>query len=126
MIKIILDLLPYLFIAISANIMTGLYFNLETMSYKFDLKKLLIGIGKAFIISYSFIATAVVYDKIFGLVSVGDIELAPDLLIKSAIVMYVGKALLNLKDILQVEKMIKEIEQEIDDELEEEITEIKY
>jgi len=106
MIKIILDLLPYLFVAISANIMTGLYFNLEKMKLKFDLKKLLVGVGKAFIISYSFIATAIAYDKIFGLVSVGELELAPDLLIKSAIVMYVGKALLNLKDILKVGDII--------------------
>lgn len=120
--EIIIELLPYLFIAISANILTGLYFNLNTMQFKFDLKKLIIGITKAFIISYAFISSAIVYDKIFGLVSIGDIELAPDLLIKSAIVMYLGKALLNLKDILQVERMIKEI----DDEFEEEIEEIKY
>ena len=121
--KIIIELLPYLFLAISANIATGLYFNLETMKFNFDLKKLLIGIIKAFIISYSFIATSVVYDKILGIVSVGDFEIAPDLLIKSAIIMYLGKALFKIKDILQVDQLLQDYK---DDEIEDELDEITY
>lgn len=120
--KIIIELLPFLFLAISANIATGLYYSLAKIKDSFSFGKMLIGLGKAFIISYTFITTSIVYDKIFGVVSVGDLELAPDLLIKSAIVMYLGKALLNLKDILKVDKVLSEKAIEI----EEEIEEIKY
>jgi len=119
MIKIVIDLLPYLFLAISMNLVLGLYNSLEKLKQDFSFKKLFIGIGKAIIISYGFIGSAIVYDKLFGMINIGELEIAPDVLIKSAIIMYLGKALLNLKEILKVSEIIEEpIEEELDIEIE--------
>jgi hypothetical protein len=106
MIKIILDYLPYLFLAISTNIVLGTYNSVFKLHETFNKKKLLEGIYKAFVISFGFISTAIIYDKLFGVVEVGTLEIQPDILLISAIVLYFTKSIINLKDILKVVELV--------------------
>lgn len=101
MLKMILEYLPFLGIAILFNLATGLYNNLAVFEEKFSWKKFLIGLFvKAPIISFCFIAFAIIYDKLFGIVEVGSLEISPDTLIISVIVLYTVKATKNLMSIL--------------------------
>jgi len=103
MLKMILEYLPFLGIAILFNLATGLYNNIAVIKEKFSWKKLLIGLFvKAPLISFCFIAFAVIYDKLFGVVEVGGLEISPDTLIISVIVLYTIKATKNLMSILGV------------------------
>ena len=120
MINEILTLLPYLFLAISMNIILGVYYNVESIKEKFNKKKLIKGVVKSFIISYGFISSGIIYDKLFEVVELGGIEIQPDLLIKSAIILYLAKGLTNLKDILKVGEIYGEKEEK------EEIEVIEY
>lgn len=110
MINTIIEYLPYLGVAVLINFATGIYQNINIFGYKFDYKKLINGIIKMLIIVGTFIGGAFIYDKI-GTLNIGDLELTPNIIIISAIVMYFSKAMLNLKTILELEKLLKEEEE---------------
>lgn len=104
MLKIIIEYLPYLGLAVLFNSLMGAYNNIAKLKEKFDVKKLLIGLGKALIISVCFIIFALIYDKVIGIVKLGTFELTPDTIIISSIVLYTSKGLNNLLKILGLNK----------------------
>lgn len=118
MIKIILEYLPYLGIGILGHSLLGIYNNVFQLKERFSKEKLLCGLWKGFIIATAFIIVAILYDKLFGVVELGSIELAPDLLLLSAVLMYLVKMINKLKEILDVDliarKTAEKVEQEID------------
>jgi hypothetical protein len=103
MINLIIEYLPYLAIVVFTNFATGIYKSINIKKIKFDILKFLTGIIKMGIIVSSFIGTAYVYDKI-GTISLGEVEISPDLIIIGAITMYLTKTMVNLKEILKIEK----------------------
>lgn len=107
MIKIVIEHLPYLFLAISGNIILGLYYNIGKKKFKFELSKLIDGLLKALVISYGFISSSLIFDKMIGTVDLGIIEVEPKILLFSAIVLFTSKILIKLKDILKVEEIVK-------------------
>jgi hypothetical protein len=104
MIKIIIEYLPYLALAVAFNILTGSYNNISKLNKSFSWKKLFVGIGKALIVGICFVIFALIYDKIVGSVSLGAFELTPDTIIISSIVLYTTKGLNNLIKILGLNK----------------------
>lgn len=124
MIKIILEYLPFLALGIAGHSLLGIYNNVFQLKDKFSIKKLLEGLWKAFVITSAFTITAVLYDKLFGVIELGSIELAPDLLMLSICLMYLTKMLIKLKDIFQLDliaskvDMVEENDIEDDEELE--------
>ena len=107
MVNTIIEYLPYLAIAVVINFTTGIYQNINIFGYKFDYKKLVNGIVKMLIIVGSFVGGAFIYEKI-GTLNIGTIELTPDIIIIST------KGMINLKEILKLESLIK-LEEELDD-----------
>lgn len=103
MIKIILEYLPFLALGIVGHSLLGIYNNVFQLKEHFSLKKLLEGLWKAFVIASAFIITSLLYDKLFGVIELGSIELAPDLLMLSVCLMYLTKMLIKLKDIFQLD-----------------------
>ena len=106
MIKIILDYLPYLFLAITTNIILGTYNSVFKLHKTFNKDKFKEGLYKAFVISFGFISSAIIYDKLFGVVELGTLEIQPDILLISAIVLYFTKSIINLKEILKVVELV--------------------
>lgn len=104
MLKIIIEYLPYLGLAVLFNILMGAYNNIAKLKQDFSWKKLLEGLVKAIIVSVCFIAFAVIYDKVFGVIKVGSIDVAPDAIILSSIVLYTTKGVNNLLKILGLNK----------------------
>ncbi len=96
--KEILNLLPVLFIAIAMNIASGLYYNIGTKKLSFTWEKLITGIIKAGIIAGMFVGLA----YCFGKTDLSAIGVTPIFVMTSAIILYVGKALLSLGKILGV------------------------
>lgn len=128
MIKIILEYLPFLALGIIGHSLLGIYNNVFQLKDKFSIKKLVEGLWKAFVIASAFIMTSVLYDKLFGVIELGSIELAPDLLMLSVCLMYLSKMLVKLKDIFavdiianRVEIINESIEEETDEEQAEEL-----
>lgn len=125
MIKIILEYLPFLALGIAGHSLLGIYNNVFQLKEHFSLKKLLEGLWKAFVIASAFTITAVLYDKLFGVIELGSIELAPDLLMLSVCLMYLTKMLIKLKDIFKLEttaeiiEVIETQEEDINEEQEE-------
>ena len=110
MIKIILEYLPYLFMGIIGNTLLGVFHNVGQLKENFSFKKLFEGLQKAIIISLAFIITAVLFDKLVGVVNLGDIAINPDILIYSIILMYLGKIIVKIKDIFKLETTVELIE----------------
>lgn len=100
MIKEIIFLIPFLGLSVIINIVLGMYYNIGTKKIKFNKNKFWGGILKAIIIAFSAIGLAVIFEYVAGNISIGNIELLPDDLIKTAIILYVSKAIINLKNIL--------------------------
>ena len=99
----IINYLPYLGIAIAINILLGMYHNIANLKENFSWQKLLSGHFKAVIVSLSFIGTAVVFEKMSISVNMSSYNLKPDILLFSAIGLYIAKDLENLAKILGVE-----------------------
>lgn len=110
MIKIILEYLPFLALGIVGHSLLGIYNNVFQLKEHFSLKKLLEGLWKAFVIASAFTITAVLYDKLFGVIELGSIELAPDLLMLSICLMYLTKMLIKLKDIFQLDLIASKVD----------------
>lgn len=94
----ITHLLPTLAIAIIINVLLGLYNNLSIDKCKFDWKILVNGIIKAAIIACAFMGIAYAFDS----TDLSVIGITPDLIMNSAIVLYMGKAVQNLIKILGI------------------------
>jgi hypothetical protein len=107
MIKIILEFLPYLLLGVVGNILLGTYNAVITLNHKFSWVIFLQGIWKAFVVSFGFISSSILWDKMFGVVELGGIEISPDILILSVITMYLGKILLQLKDIFAIQQVVQ-------------------
>lgn len=110
MIKIILEYLPYLALGITGHSLLGIYNNVFQLKDKFSIKKLVEGLWKAFVIASAFIITSLLYDKLFGIIELGNIELAPDLLMLSVCLMYLSKMLVKLKDIVQLDIIANKVD----------------
>lgn len=95
----ILTLLPVLFVAVAMNIGTGVYYNVGTKNLNFSRKTFITGIIKAAIIAGTFIGTAYCFDA----TDLSSLGVTPDLIMTSAIVLYVGKAVVSLGKILGIE-----------------------
>lgn len=100
----ILKLLPVLGIAISMNIVAGLYYSIGTKELKFSWKKLIYGIAKAGIIAYLFIGMA----YCFEVTDLSSLGVEPILIMTSAIALYIGKAAISLGKILGIEIKTKQ------------------
>ena len=100
----IINLLPILTVAILMNIGAGLYYNIGTKDLTFDMKKLVNGIIKAFIICGMFVGTAYCFDS----TDLSSIGVTPQIIMNSAIVLYVSKSVISLGKILGVEVHKKE------------------
>lgn len=94
----ITHLLPTLAIAIGINILLGLYNNISIDKCDFDWKVLVNGILKAAIIAVAFMGIAYAFDS----TDLSSIGVTPDLIMNSAIILYMGKAVQNLIKILGV------------------------
>lgn len=117
MLNKVIAFIPYLGAAVVTNILLGIYYNLEKLKEVFSWKKLLHGIVKAAIICEAFTGLALIFDKIAGAMDVGIFEVAPDVLLYSAIAVYVGKCSIALKNIFTVtDEKIKSLEKAVDDE----------
>lgn len=104
MLKMIIEYLPYLGLAVLFNILMGSYNNIAKLRQNFSWKRLLEGLAKALIVAICFIAFAVIYDKVFGVIKVGDFDIKPDIIILSSIVLYTTKGVNNLLKILGLNK----------------------
>lgn len=113
MVDTTLNLLPYLGITVSINILLGLFCNVRTLHERFSEKKLFTGISKAIIVSVSFICLAFVFDKMDLAIALGDYLIEPDLLLYSAIIVYLSKALVNLQNILGINKLTEKTNKKI-------------
>ncbi len=96
--KEILNLLPVLFAAIAMNTAAGLYYNIGTQRLSFDLEKLISGIVKACIVTGMFVGLAYCFEA----TDLSSIGVTPIFVMTSAIVLYVGKAIISLAKILGV------------------------
>ncbi len=101
----IISLLPYLAISVSMNILVGTYNNVHNLRLEFNLRKFLNGIIKAGIVTFVFIGTALIVDKI-GLTLTNE---DPKLTIKGAIALYTYKSLKTFTvDILKGDEHMNE------------------
>lgn len=90
-------------IAALVNVLLGLYNNIGVERYKFDIRKLINGLIKAVIIIVAFIGIAYCFD----ITDLNSLGLTPDMIVNTAIILYVGKSLQNLTKILGVETSLK-------------------
>lgn len=90
-------------IAALVNVLLGLYHNIGVEGYKFDIRKLINGLIKAVIIIVAFIGIAYCFD----ITDLNSLGLTPDMIVNTAIILYVGKSLQNLTKILGVEASLK-------------------
>lgn len=95
----ILSLLPVLLCLIAMNIALGLYNSIGVKKISFSKRKLWDGILKAAIISGSFLGLAYCFDTI----DLSTIGVTPQFIIHSSILIYAGKVLLALANILGVD-----------------------
>lgn len=90
-------------IAALVNVLLGLYNNIGVEGYKFDVRKLINGLIKAVIIIVAFIGIAYCFD----ITDLNSLGLTPDMIVNTAIILYVGKSLQNLAKILGIETSLK-------------------
>lgn len=90
-------------IAALVNVLLGLYNNIGVEGYKFDVRKLINGLIKAVIIIVAFIGVAYCFD----ITDLNSLGLTPDMIVNTAIILYVGKSLQNLTKILGIETSLK-------------------
>ena len=102
MLEMILKYLPVLGIAISVNIILGLYNNISNIKETFEWRKLINGIIKAICVSASFVGLAYCFDATGTVIDVGVFDIDPELIMTSSIVLYVAKGLQNLVGILGI------------------------
>lgn len=101
MMVILTKYLVVLFVVVTANILLGMYNNINVNKIKFDKKKFFKGLGKGVIIAYACYALAFAFYMIPELAETVGIE--PKTIIMAAIVIYVLKVIAHLKDIFGIE-----------------------
>ena len=92
-------------IAALVNVLLGLYNNIGVERYKFDVRKLINGLIKAVIVIIAFIGIAYCFD----ITDLNSLGLTPDMIVNTAIILYISKSLQNLTKILGVETSLKKI-----------------
>lgn len=102
MLNTIIKYLPVLATVIGVNIILGLYNNINNLAENFQWKKLVGGIIKALCISGAFIGLSYSFDATEATIDLGVFEINPEVIMTSAIVLYLGKGLQNLASILGV------------------------
>ena len=90
-------------IAALVNVLLGIYKNIGIEGYKFDVRKLINGLIKAVIIIVAFIGVAYCFD----ITDLNSLGITPDMIVNTAIILYIGKSLQNLTKILGVEASLK-------------------
>lgn len=90
-------------IAALVNVLLGLYNNIGVEGYKFDIRKLINGLIKAVIIIIAFIGVAYCFD----ITDLNSLGVTPDMIVNTAIILYIGKSLQNLAKVLGVETSSK-------------------
>lgn len=90
-------------IAALVNVLLGIYNNIGIEGYKFDIRKLINGLIKAVIIIVAFIGVAYCFD----ITDLNSLGITPDMIVNTAIILYIGKSLQNLTKILGVEASLK-------------------
>lgn len=85
-------------VAAIANILMGMYNNINLENCNFNIKKFFTGVIKAGIIIATFIAVGYCFD----VTDLSALGVTPDLVINAAIVLYIGKAMQNLMKVLGV------------------------
>ena len=90
-------------IAALVNVLLGLYNNIGVERYKFDVRKLINGLIKAVIVIIAFIGIAYCFD----VTDLNSLGLTPDMIVNTAIILYIGKSLQNLAKVLGVETSLK-------------------
>ena len=88
--------------AVSSQLI-GLYNNIGVERYKFDVRKLINGLIKAVIIIVAFIGIAYCFD----VTDLNSLGLTPDMIVNTAIILYISKSLQNLTKILGIETSLK-------------------
>lgn len=91
----VLNLLAPLAVSVVINIALGMYYNIGKKRMSFNYRWLLNGLIKALIVGGSFVGLAYIVDTVQIMP-----EETPQLVMLSAIVLYVGKAIISLKKIL--------------------------
>lgn len=102
MLDTIIKYMPVLGVLIAVNIALGLYNNIENICETFDWRKLVKGIVKALCISGAFIGLAYSFDVTGTSIDLGVFDINPEVIMISAIILYLGKGLQNLASILGV------------------------
>lgn len=97
----ILTLLLVLFVAVIMNIGAGVYYNVGTKNLNFNWNTFISGIIKAAIVGGIFIGTAYCFEA----TDLSSLGATPDLIMTSAITLYVGKAIVSLGKILGIETL---------------------
>ena len=90
-------------IAALVNVLLGIYKNIGIEGYKFDVRKLINGLIKAVIIIVAFIGVAYCFD----ITDLNSLGVTPDMIVNTAIILYIGKSLQNLAKVLGVETSSK-------------------
>lgn len=104
MLDMVIKYLPILGIAVLVNIILGMYYNIGVSKELFDIKKLIFGITKALVIASSFIGLAYCFDATETIINVGTFELNPELIMTSAITIYMVKDTITLANIFGIKK----------------------
>ena len=102
MLDTIIKYLPVLATVVGVNIILGLYNNINNLAENFQWKKLVSGIIKALCISGAFVGLSYSFDATGATIDLGVFEINPEVIMTSAIVLYLGKGLQNLASILGV------------------------
>ena len=102
MLNTIIKYLPVLATVVGVNIILGLYNNINNLAENFQWKKLVSGIIKALCISGAFVGLSYSFDATGATIDLGVFEINPEVIMTSAIVLYLGKGLQNLASILGV------------------------
>lgn len=108
MLEIVLNYLPILGISIVVNILLGMYKNIGINKEIFELKKLISGIIKGIIVGLSFVGLSYCFDKTGTIINIGQFEFDPEMIMTSAITIYMGKAIITLGNILGIKASVKE------------------
>ena len=107
--KEILNLLPYLGVAMILNIVAGTWYNVKVQDFKFDWKILANGVWKALCLAGIYIGLAYIFD---GLPSLAEtIGVTPTFIIKLAIATYTALVIVSLAKIQGINIKVKELNQ---------------
>lgn len=88
--------------------MLGVYYNIEMLKEIFSLHKLISGIIKAIIVTASFIGLAYCFDATGSIIDIGTVKLTPEMIMNSAISIYMVKDTIKLANILGIPNVEKE------------------